>query len=178
MSSDRVTPKPTFSTDHELLDFVDAEDRVIGQATRAEIHAQRRFHRAIHLFVFHPDGRLFLQKRSRWKDTGAGTWSTSCAGHVDQGESYDGAVLREAGEELGIRLTEVPERFGRFTPAPELGYEFLVLYRVVHPGPFTWPEAEIEDGRWWTLDAIREASRETPETLAGSFRYLFARLFP
>ena len=48
----------------EILDVVDEEGRVIGQATRGACHADRSLlHRAVHLLVYDDGGRLFLQKR-------------------------------------------------------------------------------------------------------------------
>lgn len=46
----------------ENFDIVDSNDRVIGTAPRSEIHARGLLHRAVHLWIFHPDGRLLLQK--------------------------------------------------------------------------------------------------------------------
>jgi 8-oxo-dGTP pyrophosphatase MutT (NUDIX family) len=47
--------------------------------------------------------KVLLQKRS---NTGFadGLWDLSCSGHVEHGESMTAAVIREAQEELGIRI--------------------------------------------------------------------------
>ena len=62
----------TAGVSQELLDVVDAEDRVIGVKTRGEIHAQGLMHRAVHILVFNSKGELFLQKRSMSKDENPG----------------------------------------------------------------------------------------------------------
>ena len=62
----------------ELFDVVDAEDRVIGQATRSEVHARGLLHRASHVFVFNSDGQLLLQQRSATKDAHPLCWTSSC----------------------------------------------------------------------------------------------------
>ncbi|MEM7385020.1 MAG: 16S rRNA (adenine(1518)-N(6)/adenine(1519)-N(6))-dimethyltransferase RsmA, partial [Verrucomicrobiota bacterium] len=75
--------------DDEVFDVVNEEDEVVRQATRKEVHANDLLHRAVHLFVFNKHGELFLQKRSRLKDTHPGAWDSSAAGHLDAGEGYE-----------------------------------------------------------------------------------------
>ena len=86
----------------ELFDVVDEHDQVLRQEPRAEVHRQRMLHRAVHVLVFNSRGEVYLQRRSATKDTYPNRWTTSCSGHVDAGEDYDKAVVRELVEELGI----------------------------------------------------------------------------
>ena len=48
----------------ELVDVVDAEDRVVGRVTRAEMRARRLRHRATYLLVFNSRGELFVHLRT------------------------------------------------------------------------------------------------------------------
>ena len=89
-------------TGEELFDVVNERDEVIGVAPRAQVHAEGLRHRAAHVLVFNPEGRLFVQRRSFAKDNSPGCWDTSAAGHLDAGEDYHAAALRELGEELGV----------------------------------------------------------------------------
>lgn len=86
----------------EVYDVIDSQDRVIGQATRREVHANPSLvHRSITILLVR--GRdIFLQKRSLTKDSFPGIWTCSVAGHVDSGETYEQAAFRELKEELGI----------------------------------------------------------------------------
>lgn len=98
----------------EVYDVIDSADRVIGQATRGDVHKDPSLvHRCIVILVFR-NGELFLQKRSMTKDSFPGIWTCSVAGHVDSGESYEIAAARELGEELGIKavrpLTLIDEK--------------------------------------------------------------------
>ena len=86
----------------EIFDIVDSNDHVIGTAPRSEIHAKGLLHRAVHLWIFHPDGRLLLQKRSLTKDREPGRWTSSVSGHVNSQEDYDTAMHREIPEEIGV----------------------------------------------------------------------------
>jgi len=79
----------------EIFDVVDEQDQVIGREFRREIHRRGLRHRAIHIFWLRGDGQLCLQRRSYAKDNCPGLLSTSCAGHVDSGEDYLTAAVRE-----------------------------------------------------------------------------------
>jgi isopentenyl-diphosphate delta-isomerase len=157
----------------EYFDIVNDRDEVIGRAPRAEVHARRLLHRAVHILVFDRQGRLFLQKRSMSKDAEPGMWSTSCSGHVDSGETYDPAAQRELGEELGIFLPAPPERWFRIKACVETGWEFCWVYRLVHEGPFTLHPEEIEAGAWITLNELAVRLESQPRTFAISFRLVW-----
>jgi isopentenyldiphosphate isomerase len=86
----------------ELFDVLDEHDRVLRRETRAEVHRQRLLHRAVHILLFNSRGEIYLQRRSAQKDTYPHRWTTSCCGHVDAGETYDTAAIRELAEELGL----------------------------------------------------------------------------
>src|SRR5256885_1188600 len=92
----------------EWFDVVNEKDEVISRARRREVHAQGLWHRAVHVLVFNCHGAVFLQKRSMLKDLSPGLWDSSCSGHLDAGEDYDAAAVRELREEIGIAVTEPP----------------------------------------------------------------------
>ena len=159
----------------EWFDVVDAEDRVVGRAIRSEVHRRGLFHRAVHLLVENGAGQIFLQKRSRWKDSAPGQWSSSASGHVDAGEDYVLAVLREAHEELGMVLQQMPREVARAEPCAETGNEFVRVFRERSEGPFVLPPAEVETGDWFSPAEIDAWIERAPGELAESFRFLWAR---
>src|SRR5258707_15743320 len=121
----------------EWFDVVNERDEVIGRARRREVHARGLWHRAIHVLVFDRAGNVFLQKRSMKKDLSPGLWDSSCSGHLDAGEDYDAAAVRELGEELGVRVAKPLKRWFRVEACEETGWEFVWVYALRHDGPFT-----------------------------------------
>ncbi|HOG92490.1 MAG TPA: NUDIX domain-containing protein [Opitutaceae bacterium] len=160
----------------ELFDVVDAQDRVVSQAPRREVHAKQLRHRAVHVLVFDEKGAVFLQKRSMGKDSCPGTWDSSCSGHLDAGEDYDAAAVRELREEIGLECAEKPERWLRLSASENTGMEFVWIYRMQSEGPFTLNEAEISEGAWFAPDEISEGIVKNPDAYAGSFRYFWPRV--
>lgn len=131
---------------NELLAVVDETDCVIEHRPRREIHALGLRHRAVHILVFNDIGQLLMQKRSMKKDLNQGLWDTSAAGHVDAGEDYDDCAPRELTEELGIEA-ELLKLF-KLEASPDLGMEFIQVYRCRHNGPFSIAVDEIDEIRW------------------------------
>jgi isopentenyl-diphosphate delta-isomerase type 1 len=170
-------PRPGAADPSEIFDIVDAEDRVVGQAPRGEVHAKKLLHRAIHVMVHDAAGKLFLQRRSLGKDSFPGCWDSSCSGHLDAGEDYLTAARRELGEEIGWHDTSVPLRpLVKLLAAPDTGHEFIQIY-LLGPiaGPFDLNPAEITEGRWHTLAEIDALIGDHPDQVAGALRLLWSR---
>ncbi|HEU5069363.1 MAG TPA: NUDIX domain-containing protein [Verrucomicrobiae bacterium] len=153
----------------DIFDIVNERDEVIGRAPRSEVHARGLLHRAVHVLVFNARGELFLQKRSKTKDREPGRWGAACSGHVDSGEDYDTAVMRELGEELGWTPAAPPQRILRIEACRETDQEFVWIYRCTGEGPFTLNADEIETGGWFSRAQIERWLAERPEDFTTAF---------
>lgn len=160
----------------DIFDIVNECDEVIGRERRSVVHARGLLHRAVHVLVFNARGEVFLQKRSLTKDREPGLWSASASGHVDSGEDYDVAVVREMGEELGWRPSAPPERLLRIEVCPETDQEFVWVYRCQGDGPFTLKADEVETGDWFSREQIECWLAERPEEFTTAFRHLWRLL--
>lgn len=160
------------STDADLLDVVDGDDSVIRWAPRAEIHAKGLLHRAVHVFIFNNNGDVYVQRRSSHKDRFPSVLDSSAAGHVDHGESYEAAALRELQEELGLR---VPLReILRVKASPVTDNEHVVLYTgMTDTDPLPNPD-EVQWGGFMTPDELTAAMLRTPEDFVPAFVYLWS----
>ena len=140
----------------ELLPLVDEEGNVVGSATRGQCHdGSKLLHPVVHLHVFDSKGRLYLQQRPLWKDIQPGKWDTAVGGHVDFGEEIADALVREVREELDIE-NFVPEFLLRYIFESERDCELVHVYRTTYDGEIC-PTAELDGGRFWTLEEIRKA---------------------
>ncbi|MEO5762869.1 MAG: NUDIX domain-containing protein [Vicinamibacteria bacterium] len=83
----------------ELLNVYDAEGRVVGSMTRGDAKAQGFAAGAVQLLLVNAHGDVLLQRRREDKENG-GLWDKSVGGHVQAGESFDDALVRESNEEL------------------------------------------------------------------------------
>lgn len=160
----------------DIFDIVDAFDRPVGRAPRSQVHARGLRHRAIHVLIFDRLGRVFLQKRSALKDMAPLTWDSSCSGHLEAGEDYDEACVRELQEELGLVLPSPPRRWLRIEACDETANEFVWVYRLEHEGPFRLDPAEIEEGAWYAPDDLTLRIAADPARFAPAFRLIWSRV--
>ncbi len=102
----------------EYFDIVNEQNEVVGQEKRQVVHKTGLWHRGVHVFLFTPDRRLLIQKRSQTRDKFPGTLDCSVSEHLKPGESYLTAAIRGLREELGvegiplIRLVQFKMNYG------------------------------------------------------------------
>ena len=155
----------------EWFDVVDQEDRVVGQATRGEVHQRGLLHRSVHILVFNPNQEIFLQKRSLEKDENPGYWDTSAAGHVNAGEDYRSCAHRELEEELGI--TGELHFFLKIRACPETFGEHVQVYTCMNRQPIVINPQEISQGRYWSREEIQRALSDGSEKFTSTFKLIF-----
>ena len=127
--------------------LLDRDDRMIGCDTKKACHlldarGRTLLHRAFSVFLFAPDGRLLLQKRSAEKITFPSYWANTCCSHpifdfAGEQNGVDGVVVaarRKLQQELGIRPEQVPTE----------SFTFLTRVHYQAPCDDTWGEHEID----------------------------------
>jgi isopentenyldiphosphate isomerase len=157
-------------SDDELIDVVDEQDRVVGQARRAESYARRLRHRCSFILVRDAEDRIFVHRRTATKRVFPSCHDMFVGGVVGAGETYDEAAWREAREELGVDALPAPEfQFKFLFETPEHAW-WSAVYQVRWDGPVS-PQAEevawhtflteaelaerLEKGDWeWVADGL------------------------
>ncbi|MZD03634.1 NUDIX domain-containing protein [Streptomyces sp. SID5785] len=154
----------------EILDIVDAEDRVVAQVARGEAYARGLRHRCAFVLARDPEGRIFVHRRTTTKLVFPGMYDMFVGGVVGAGETYDEAALREAEEELGVSGLPRPTPLFRFLYDDGAGRSWWsAVYEVVCAQPVR-PQAE--EVAWHTFLAQEELERRlgdwawTPDSLA------------
>lgn len=159
----------------ETLPVVDGCGTVIGQATRGECHGGSfLLHPVVHLHVFNSRGDVYLQKRPEWKDIQPGKWDTAVGGHIGYGETPEEALLREAREELGISSFQ-PTPVGCYVFESTRERELIYVHRTTCDQPIQPSKAELDGGRFWTLDELSHAMGKG--VLTPNFEHEFQRFF-
>lgn len=155
----------------EMFDVVDENDCVQQQLPRSEVHRRRLFHRAVHVFLFRPDGCMLIHQRSSTKEEFPSVWTSSASGHVAAGETYDQSAPRELQEELGISASLT--RLHKFSACPDTSNEFTILYETLSDQDVKPDESEIHDHCWLRPHQISAWLESAPGDFSPAFRLLF-----
>jgi len=116
----------------EILDLVDENDVVIGSLSRKEIYAEGlRNYRVIHAFVINSEGKLWIPRRVSTKKLYPDGLDYSIAGHVESGETYLKALIKEAQEEVNLDLNKTEYReIASFSPLTHNVHCFQKVYEI------------------------------------------------
>jgi isopentenyldiphosphate isomerase len=136
---------PPASAVEEIVDLVDEDDEVIGQASRREVRARNLLHREVAAIVLNRGGEVYVHRRTNTKDVFPGMYDMFVAGVVASGESYEDAIRRELGEELGIEGVEPAPLFKSRYRDPYIN-SWTCAYEVVWDGPIHQQKEEITWG--------------------------------
>ena len=115
----------------ERVSVFDAEGRPAGALPRAEAKRSGLAVGAVNVLLVNARGEVLLQRRPEDRENG-GRWDKTVGGHVDEGEEFDDAAVREAGEELfgdggspRVRLARDEADLARLLAAADLRREVV-----------------------------------------------------
>lgn len=152
----------------EILDIVNENDEVIGQAARNEVKEKGLICRMVFIGFYTPDKRVILQRRSMMKKLAPGKLTSTVSGHVESGMNYNDTAVKEAFEETGVTID----------PAKliSLGVTYSVLSDVAMRASYIYPyEGSIDDLKIeenegagfeiMTIDEFKQKRTDNPEDL-------------
>jgi len=159
----------------EIFPIVNQDGQVIGSVTRGNAHSGSHIlHPVVHLHLFNSKGELYLQRRPLWKDIQPGKWDTACGGHIAFGETPEQALRREASEELGITQYD-PELLGSYVFESKRERELVYVNRATYDGIVTPSQEELDGGRFWTQEEIKNAIGK--DILTPNFEHEYMKFF-
>lgn len=140
----------------EMLPVVDENGLVYAQAARSECHNSFLLHPVVHLHIIDRFSNIYLQRRSADKDLMPLRWDTAVGGHISFGEYAQEALVREAGEELGLYDFN-PQAICSYIYNGENEHELVLVFATVGHFELTPDNSEVCDGRYWTMKEIEAA---------------------
>jgi len=151
----------------EQFEVIDKEGKVIGLKPRSEVHAKGLRHKGIYLMVFDEKDKVFVQQRAANKDIEPLKWDFSMAGHLSPGEDFEKACLREAREELGIKVRNpklVDEINWKYEYSNGLkDNELNHFFSAKFEGEIKFQDGEVKQGKWLSLRELLQEMKEKPE---------------
>ncbi|HET7320772.1 MAG TPA: NUDIX domain-containing protein [Candidatus Saccharimonadales bacterium] len=165
----------------EILDIVDANDSVIGQIPRTEYYrtdTKPGYVRAVNLFLINSSGKIWVPRRAASQKIKPNALDFSAGGHVSAGETYELSMLREAEEELGIKINPDELRnLGRLVPedSPGRHYYFCECFAYYSDEAPHYTEQEFSGHEWLLPEELLakiESGEDAKESIKDALKLL------
>jgi isopentenyl-diphosphate Delta-isomerase len=151
--------------------IVDKSDEVIGYKDSKEVQPTD-IYRVAALWITNSKGEILLAQRAFSKRNDPGLWGPAVAGTVEEGETYDSNIIKEAEEELGLKDI-APTKGPKFFRVTNRTY-FCQWYHLVLDKPlefFRIEPKEVEAIRWVSKENLLEELKQKPENFLPSAQY-------
>jgi 8-oxo-dGTP pyrophosphatase MutT (NUDIX family) len=132
---------------------LDEDGAEAGVRPRSEVRRLNLRHVATGVVLRHPDGRIFVHRRSPTKDWMPSAHDAAAGGVLRAGEDPDSAAVRELAEELGVTGVPLVKLLtGRYDD--DTTRYVAHLYEATYAGPVTFADGEVVWGAWLTLEEL------------------------
>ncbi|HEY5695510.1 MAG TPA: NUDIX domain-containing protein [Candidatus Saccharimonadales bacterium] len=155
---------PSFSTGFtNRVVIVNDQDEIVGHKERGTL-SQEDIYRVSALWATNSNGDILLAQRHHTKKHHPNLWGPAVAGTVDEGETYDENIVKEAEEEIGLKDIQ-PKKSQKIRVTGEHNH-FTQWYTLVCDKPaedFVIQEDEVEQVKWFTRAELTRELQEHPE---------------
>lgn len=165
----------------ELIDICDENNKVIGKEMKSKAHIEGLWHRAIHIWIYNSRGEILLQLRAKDKSLYPDRWDVSVAGHISAGEEPIISGLREANEEIGLKINKSNLIFYKiwkdksvFNGLKNNEYNYVYFYKYdgdIHS--LKLQEEELQEIKFFSENEILNGLKKDPDSFVSHGEYWF-----
>jgi len=144
------------------IPIVDENDNVIEYRER-DNRDFNAIYRVSYLWITDANGNILLARRAFNKSHDPGKWGPAVAGTVEEGETYEQNIIKEAEEEIGLKDIK-PILGGKKRRRTKWNYfsqEFLLTLPVGF-NDFKVAKDEVAEVKWFSEEELRRELRENP----------------
>lgn len=156
----------------ELIDVLDEQGNKTGVVLpMSEVHKRELWDPLSFVWIYNDEAEVIVQKRAADSKSYPDMWDVSAGGHPSAGETWEEGAVKEAGEEVGLQISENNlEYIGEgqdvhATVAGTMHRGYYKLYLVHYTGDknaFTAQNDEVSAIEWRPVVHILE-DRKYPE---------------
>ena len=153
--------------------IVDENDKIIGYKNRGTLKKEE-IYRVSALWITNSNREILLARRHHTKSHYPRRWGPAVAGTVEEGETYEDNIIKEADEEL--RLRNIKPKIGPKTKTDNKYHHFTQWYTLSvdkNINEFKIKEDEVEEIKWFSPEELRKQLQETPEEFLPTMKKYF-----
>lgn len=154
--------------------IVDKNDNVTGSKPRDIVIKEGLQYRVTGLWLKNSNGESLLARRAYTKIQHPGRWGPAVAGTVDEGESYEENITKEAEEELDLQDIKL-EKSSKTQTSGEYNH-FTQWFISVIDKPtkdFKIQEEEVVEVKWFSKNELLEQLKNNPEEFIPKMKEYF-----
>jgi len=152
--------------------IVDEKDNQIGVKEAGTLDNDTDIYRVSALWITNSKGQFLLAKRALTKKQNPGKWGPAAAGTVEEGETYDSNIIKEAEEEIDLKNIK-PEKWIK-NDTLNLKYKhFTQWYKLKLDKDieeFKIESSEVAEIKWFTKEEILKIIENDSDEVIGSVK--------
>jgi isopentenyldiphosphate isomerase len=150
--------------------IVNDKDNIIGCKER-EALVQKDIYRVAALWIIKNNGEILLARRAYSKEKDPGMWGPAVAGTVEEGETYESNIVKEAKEELGLtNIDKLNKGKKRRVKTPHNHFTQWFVLRLESESTFETDKEEVAEIKWFTKEELIELIKHHPKEVVNSMK--------
>ncbi len=151
--------------------IVNESDEVIGAKSRDVIDFSKDIYRVSALWLTNTQGEVLIAQRGFELSNGAGLYGPAVAGTVEENETYESNIYKEAEEEIGLRGVKLVSH-QKFRRSGRRNYfcQFFTATVDWKANEFVLHRREVEVVAWVQPDALKKDIALHPEKYVESMK--------
>lgn len=159
-----------------LAQIVNEDDEVIGHKPRREIDHATEIYRVAALWLANSKGEILLAQRGMSKELDPGRWGPAVAGTVEDDETYEGNIYKEAEEEIGLTGVEFEEGPKWRVHEPRNLFVQYFMAKIDRPArSLTMQPGEVMDIQWFPRIVLLRQLKEQPDRFTYSVSHMLIK---
>jgi len=155
--------------------IVDENDEIIGYKARGTLKSED-IYRVSYLWLTNTKGQVLLARRAFTKSHHPGKWGPAVAGTIEEGETYDSNIIKEAEEELGLKGFKFTKGIKQRKPGK---YDYFsqqyLLTADIEIDQFKVQEEEVAEIKWFSKAELASELKRKPDEFLKSMKKFLER---
>lgn len=148
------------------IPIVNEQDEIVGHKEREDRNPHDLI-RATGLWITDKEGNILIAQRAFSKKHDPGLWGPAVSGTVEEGETYESNIIKEAEEEIGLTGVIInPDQKIRIFQ----GFRQWFTAVVDHNYKFIKQDEEVEAIKWFSKNELEELINDKPEIFVKNFK--------